>query len=61
MNKEELHKIVEEKQPNICQIVAMKNNEILYNDTWNNYVVFFYIKAINSTFYSNSSFNSRPY
>ena len=37
MNKEELHNIVEEEQPNICQIVAMKNNEIVYNDTWNNY------------------------
>lgn len=31
MNKEELHNIVEE-QPNICQIVAIKNNEIVYND-----------------------------
>ena len=37
MNKEELHKFIEEKQPNICQIVAIKNNEIVYNDTWNNY------------------------
>ena len=26
MNKEELHKFIEEKQPNICQIVAYKNN-----------------------------------
>ena len=30
MNKEELHNIVEEEQPNICQIVAIKNNEIVY-------------------------------
>lgn len=37
MNKEELHNIIEEQQPNICQIVAIKNNEIIYNDTWNNY------------------------
>ena len=27
MNKEELHKLIEEKQPNICQIVAYKDNE----------------------------------
>lgn len=27
MNKEELHKFIEEKQPNICQVVAYKNNE----------------------------------
>ena len=37
MNKEELHRIIEEQQPNICQIVAVKNNEIVYNDNWNNY------------------------
>lgn len=37
MNKEELHKFIEEEQPNICQIVAIKNNEIVYNDTWNSY------------------------
>ena len=37
MNKEELHNIVEEQQPNICQIVAIKNNKIVYSDTWNNY------------------------
>ena len=37
MNKEELHRIIEEQQPNICQIVAVKNNKIVYNDNWNNY------------------------
>ena len=37
MNKEELHNIVEVEQPNICQIVAIKNNDIVYSDTWNNY------------------------
>ena len=37
MNKEELHNIVVEQQPNICQIVAMRNNKVIYNDTWNNY------------------------
>ena len=37
MNKEELHKFIEEKQPNICQIVAYKDNKKVYSDTWNNY------------------------
>ena len=37
MNKEELHNIVVEQQPNICQIVAMRKNKVIYNDTWNNY------------------------
>lgn len=37
MNKEELHVIVANEQPNICQIVAIKDNEIVYSDTWNNY------------------------
>lgn len=30
MNKEELHNIIEEEQPNICQIVAIKNNSIVF-------------------------------
>lgn len=30
MNKEELHVIVVNEQPNICQIVAIKVNEIVY-------------------------------
>ena len=37
MNKEELHKLIEEKQPNICQIVAYKDNKKVYSDCWNNY------------------------
>jgi len=37
MNKEELHNIVKEQQPNICQIAAIKNNEVFYSNTWNNY------------------------
>ena len=37
MNNEELHVIVANEQPNICQIVAIKDNEIVYSDTWNNY------------------------
>ena len=37
MNKEKLHVIVANEQPNLCQIVAIKDNEIVYSDTWNNY------------------------
>lgn len=39
MNKEELHNLIKEQQPNICQIAAIKNNEIVYSDTWNNYKI----------------------
>lgn len=37
MNKEELHQIIAEKQPNICEIVAMKKGEIRYSDCWNGF------------------------
>ena len=37
MNKEELHTLIEKQQPNICQIAAVKNNALVYSDTWNNY------------------------
>ena len=37
MNKEELHNFIEKQQPNICQIVVIKNNEIVYSDNWNDY------------------------
>ena len=37
MNREELHSIIADGQPNICQIVGIKDNEIVYSDTWNNY------------------------
>ena len=37
MNKEELHTLIEQSQPNICQIVAYKDNKEVYSDTWNNY------------------------
>ena len=30
MNKEELHNLIEKQQPNICQIVAIRDNEIVY-------------------------------
>ena len=37
MNREELHKLIKEQQPNICQIVAYKSGEKVYSDCWNNY------------------------
>ena len=37
MTKEELHKMIEEKQPNICQIEAIRDGKTVYSDTWNNY------------------------
>ena len=37
MNKEELHRLIEQQQPNICQVVAIKDGEVAYRDTWNNY------------------------
>lgn len=37
MNREELHSIIADGQPNICQIVAIKDEEKVYSDTWNNY------------------------
>ncbi len=37
MNREELHHLIKEQQPNICQIVAYKNNRQVYSDCWNDY------------------------
>ena len=37
MNQEELHNLIKEQQPNICQIVVYKNNEKVYSDCWNDY------------------------
>ena len=37
MNKNELHNLIETQQPNICQVTAYKNNELVYSDCWNNY------------------------
>ena len=37
MNREELHNLIKEQQPNICQVVAYKNNEKVYSDFWNDY------------------------
>lgn len=37
MSKEKLHNLIETTQPNICQIVAYKDNKKIYSDEWNNY------------------------
>lgn len=37
MDKEKLHSVVQKEQPNICQIVALKNGEEIYSDEWNHY------------------------
>ncbi len=37
MNKEELYNLIKEQQPNICQIVAYKNNNKEYSECWNDY------------------------
>jgi len=37
MNQNEFHRLVEETQPNICQIVAVKNDETVYCDEWHGY------------------------
>jgi CubicO group peptidase (beta-lactamase class C family) len=37
MDKNELHNIVQKEQPNICQIVAMKDGNEVYADEWNGY------------------------
>lgn len=37
MNKENLHNLIQEKQPNICQITVYKNNSKIYSDCWNDY------------------------
>lgn len=37
MNQGELYHLIKEQQPNICQVVAYKNNEKVYSDCWNGY------------------------
>ena len=37
MNQQELHNLIKEKQPNICQIVAYKSGGKVYSDCWNDY------------------------
>ena len=37
MNQDELHKFIEDKQPNICQVYCYKNGKAVYSDEWNHY------------------------
>lgn len=37
MNKKELHELIQEQQPNICQITAYKDGKEVYSDEWNEY------------------------
>ena len=37
MITDELHNLIKEEQPNICQIAAFKDNEKVYSDYWNDY------------------------
>ena len=37
MNQEELHNLIKEQQPNICQVVAYKAGEKVLSDCWNDY------------------------
>ena len=37
MNQDELHKLIEDKQLNICQVYCYKDNKAVYSDEWNNY------------------------
>ena len=37
MDKEKLHRLVQIEQPNICQIVVLKDGKEIYCDEWNNY------------------------
>ena len=37
MDKKELHCLVQKEQPNICQIVVLKDGKEIYSDEWNNY------------------------
>ena len=37
MNYEALHKLIEEKHNNICQIAIMNNGNLIHSDTWNGF------------------------
>ena len=37
MNRQELHDFLARQQPNICQMVVVKDGETVYSDTWNDY------------------------
>ena len=37
MDKKNFHSLVEKEQPNICQIVVLKDGKEVYADEWNDY------------------------
>ncbi len=37
MNREQLHELIRLRQPNICQIVAVRDGKTVYRDSWNGY------------------------
>lgn len=37
MNAEALHALIETQQPNICQVVAVRDGRTVYRDSWNSY------------------------
>lgn len=37
MNKEELYELIKTQQPNICQVVAYKDNKKVWSECWNDY------------------------
>lgn len=37
MDTKRLHSLIENTQPNICQVVCYKDNKEVYSDTWNKY------------------------
>ncbi len=37
MTRDELHNLIKEQQPNICQVAAYKKVEKVYSDCWNDY------------------------
>ena len=37
LTREDLHSLIREKQANICQAAAYRNNEKVYSDCWNGY------------------------
>lgn len=37
LNREQFHDLIKDRQPNICQVTAYKENRKVYSDCWNDY------------------------
>jgi len=37
VSENELHKLIADEQPNICQVYCYKDNKVVYSDEWNEY------------------------